>query len=56
MIQPSAGGEINVLRWFRLAGDVGYRLTLNGDDQLGDLYADGFYAAATLKFGFSWGQ
>lgn len=56
VLQPSAGGELNVLRWFRLGADVGYRYTLNGDSNIGDLYADGFYAAATLKFGFSWGQ
>lgn len=55
VIQPSIGGEINVLRWFRLGADAGYRFGLNADDALGEDYASGFFATASLKFGFSWG-
>ncbi len=55
VLQPSLGGEVNVLRWFRLGGELGYRFIVNGDNGEGDLFAPGFFGAATLKFGFSWG-
>ena len=58
VMQPSAGVEINVFRWFRLGLEGGYRMVRNYD--LGaDLSEDrlsGAYGQATLKFGFSWGR
>jgi hypothetical protein len=57
VVQPSVGFELNVLRWFRLAVDGGYRVVLDNDligisDQ--DLSAP--FAEVTFKFGFSWGK
>ena len=56
VLQPSLGGEINVLRWARLGLDLGYRFSA-GSRRLSYLSedSDGFFASATLKFGFSWG-
>ena len=55
-LQPSVGGEINVLRWFRVGGHVGYRYGLNVDGP-GDSFRspNSFFAEGSLKFGFSWG-
>jgi len=56
VLQPSVGGEINVLRWFRLGGQAGYRYSLNSDYASDDpANIDGFFLEGTLKFGFSWG-
>jgi len=57
VLQPAVGGEINVLRWFRLGGQAGYRFNINSDfadGSFGD--TDGFFLEGTLKFGFSWGK
>lgn len=57
VMQPSAGLEINVLRWFRLGLEGGYRFIQNND--LVGISAEqisGPYGQATLKFGFSWGR
>lgn len=56
VLQPGLGGEINVLRWFRLGANAGYRYSLNSDYESGSfLNSDGFFLEGTLKFGFSWG-
>ncbi len=56
VLQPGVGGEINVLRWFRVGASAGYRYSLNSDYP-SDSFAnsDGFFLEGTLKFGFSWG-
>lgn len=57
VMQPSAGLEINILRWFRLGLEGGYRFVQNSE--LIGLSAEelsGPYGQATLKFGFSWGR
>ena len=56
VLQPSLGGEINVFRYARLGLDLGYRFSA-GSRRLRYLSedSDGFFASATLKFGFSWG-
>jgi len=57
VMQPSAGFEVNVFRWFRLGVEGGYRFVQNSDlvgistDQM-----SGAFGQATLKFGFSWGR
>jgi len=57
VLQPAIGGEINVLRWFRLGGQAGYRYPLNSDFAGNDIGSfDGFFLEGTLKFGFSWGS
>lgn len=56
ILQPSLGGELNVLRWFRLGGEFGYRFGLDtASDAVSDKFVSGPYGAVTLKFGFSWG-
>jgi hypothetical protein len=57
VVQPSAGIEINVFRWFRLGLEGGYRFV--GDTNvagLSDRDLSGAFGQATLKFGFSWGR
>ena len=56
-LQPSVGGELNVVRWFRLGAQAGYRYTLNSDFDPGTYGSpDAFFLEGTLKFGFSWGR
>lgn len=57
VVQPSAGVEINVFRWFHLGLDGGYRFV--NDSSIGGLTDEelsGWFAQASLKFGFSWGR
>lgn len=58
VLQPSAGVEINVFRWFRLGLEGGYRMVNNYDASgpLSDDKLSGAFGQATLKFGFSWGR
>ena len=55
-IQPSAGFEVNVFRWFRVGLEGGYRF-VEGVEYAGltDQDLSGPFGRATLKFGFSWG-
>ncbi|MCW5923889.1 MAG: hypothetical protein KIS77_16225 [Saprospiraceae bacterium] len=56
-IQPSAGVEINVFRWFRFGLEGGYRF-VNGSNyaSITDRDLSGPFGRATLKFGMSWGR
>lgn len=57
VMQPSAGLEINIFRWFRLGVEGGYRFVQSSD--LVGITAEqmsGPYGQATLKFGLSWGR
>lgn len=57
VIQPSAGIEINVFRWFHLGLEGGYRFVTDSDlPGLSDQALSGAFGQATLKFGFSWGR
>ncbi len=57
LLQPSAGGELNVFRWSRLGAELGYRYALNADGAgVGTEFLSGLYGQASLKFGFSWGS
>lgn len=57
VLQPSAGIEINVFRWFRVDLDGGYRFIRDSDTPgITNTDLSGAYASATLKFGFSWGR
>lgn len=57
VLQPSVGLELNVLRWFRIGLDGGYRY-VGGSDfanvQDSDLSAP--FGQLTFKFGYSWGR
>lgn len=57
VVQPTAGVEINVFRWFHLGLDGGYRLV--SDNSIAGLSNEdlsGWFGQANLKFGFSWGR
>ncbi|MEQ1747425.1 MAG: hypothetical protein ABMA02_18485 [Saprospiraceae bacterium] len=56
VIQPSAGVEINLLRWMHLAFEGGYRFVTDSNISLTDNQLSGVYGQATLRFGFSWGR
>jgi hypothetical protein len=57
VIQPAAGIEINVLRWFRIGLDGGYRIVSNNNlPGLSDQELSGLFGQASFKFGFSWGR
>ena len=56
-IQPSLGLELNVLRWFRISLDGGYRF-ISGSDYVAvtDKMMSGAFIGLRLKFGWSWGR
>lgn len=57
VMQPSAGVEINVFRWFHIGVDGGYRFVSDSSiPALDNESLSGWYGQATLKFGFSWGR
>ncbi|HNM27458.1 MAG TPA: hypothetical protein PKL15_18570 [Saprospiraceae bacterium] len=57
VIQPSAGIEINIFRWFHLGLEGGYRFVTDTDlPGISDQDLSGAFGQATLKFGFSWGR
>jgi hypothetical protein len=57
VVQPTAGLEINIFRWFRLGIDGGYRFVTDSNiSGLTDKDLSGAYAQASLKFGYSWGR
>lgn len=57
VMQPSAGVEINVFRWFHLGLDGGYRFVNDSSiPALSNESLSGWYGQATLKFGISWGR
>ncbi|NNF35348.1 MAG: hypothetical protein HKN68_14650 [Saprospiraceae bacterium] len=57
VIQPSVGVEINIVRWFRLGLDGGYRFTTNVDTpNFSDSDLSSFFMGVRLKFGWSWGS
>lgn len=57
VVQPTAGVEFNVFRWFHLGLDGGYRFVTDSSvPGLTDTDLSGWMAQATLKFGFSWGR
>lgn len=53
VISPEVGVELNVFRWFRIAGTVGYQWFdgLDGADAIGDLNINNMRAGLTLRFG-----
>ena len=53
VVHPEAGVELNVFRWFRVAGTVGYQFFngLDNQPQLQDLELDNLRVGLTLRFG-----
>lgn len=57
VVQPTAGVEINVFRWFHIGLDGGYRFVNDSSiPTLSDEALSGWFGQASLKFGFSWGS
>jgi hypothetical protein len=57
VVQPAAGVEINVMRWFHLGLQGGYRVvTDSGLPSVSDKDLSGAFGQVTLKFGWSWGR
>lgn len=55
IIQPSAGVELNVFRWFRVGLRGGYRIAAASSSDISDEFTGG-YGAISFKFGWSWGH
>lgn len=53
VLTPEAGLEVNVFRWFRVAGTVGYKWYSGLDDvpQIGNWDTDNLHAGLALRFG-----
>jgi hypothetical protein len=57
ILQPTAGLEINVFRWFHLGIEGGYRFATNNSlSGLTDAALSGAYGQVALRFGWSWGR
>lgn len=57
VVQPAVGLEINVLRWFRIGLQGGYRYVTDTNlGTLSDKDLSGAFGQASLKFGWSWGR
>lgn len=57
VVQPSVGIELNVLRWFHIDLQGGYRFVTDTDiTGLTDTDLSAPYGEIKLKFGFSWGR
>ena len=56
-IQPSVALELNILRWFRLSFEGGYRF-ISGSDfvSVSDQSLSSPFVGLRLKFGWSWGR
>ncbi len=56
-VQPSVALELNVLRWFRISAEGGYRF-ISGSDfaSVSDRRLSSPYVGLRLKFGWSWGR
>lgn len=57
VLQPAAGLEVNVFRWFRLGAEGGYRLVSDVDGgglQSSDVSKP--FVQLQLRFGYSWGS
>ena len=57
VIQPAAGLEFNIFRWFHLGLEGGYRFVTDSNiASLSDDNLSGPFGQATLRFGWSWGR
>ncbi len=57
VVQPSAGVEVNLFRWFRLGLEGGYRFVSNTNlPKPNDGDASAAFAQLSLRFGWSWGR
>ncbi|MCF8246352.1 MAG: hypothetical protein K9J37_18115 [Saprospiraceae bacterium] len=57
VVQPSAGIEVNLFRWFRMGLEGGYRFVSNTNlPKPNDGDASAPFAQLSLRFGWSWGK
>jgi hypothetical protein len=57
VVQPSAGAEINVFRWFKMSLEGGYRFVSDSSyDPPANEDLSGFFGELKLRFGWSWGN
>jgi len=57
VVQPSAGLEMNVFRWFHIGLRGGYRAVMDSDvPEITDTDLSGIFGEANLKFGISWNR
>lgn len=57
ILQPSAGVEVNVFKWFHLGAEGGYRFVSENDlPGISREDLSSFYAQINLRFGVSWGR
>jgi hypothetical protein len=55
--KTSLGAEFNVFRWFRIAGEVGYRyIDDRGESFMKEANLSSPYVGLKLKFGWSWAK
>ncbi len=56
-LQPSLGLEMNIMKWFRIGVEGGYRFVFDTDiPDYSDTDVSEPYVGLRLKFGFSWGE
>jgi hypothetical protein len=57
ILQPSAGMELNVFKWFHVGVEGGYRFVTENDlDQVTKEELSAPFAQLNLRFGISWGR
>jgi hypothetical protein len=57
VVQPSAGVEVNLFRWFRMGLEGGYRFVSNVSlPKPSDGEVSAPFAQLSLRFGWSWGR
>ncbi len=57
VVQPSAGLEVNIFRWFRIGMEGGYRFISDSDiEGLSNEQLSGYFGEVKFKFGLSWGK
>ena len=57
VVQPSAGVELNLFRWFRMGLEGGYRFVSNTSlPKPNDGDASAAFAQLSFRFGWSWGR
>lgn len=55
-LQPAAGLEVNIFRWWHLTLEGGYRMALNSNYlNLSDSDLSAWFVELKFRFGFSWG-
>ncbi|MEK7257751.1 MAG: hypothetical protein AAB316_23540, partial [Bacteroidota bacterium] len=57
VVQPGAGAEVNIFRWFRLSLEASYRFVSGSDlEVLSDKDLSGLIWDLKFRFGWSWGK